>query len=264
MKKLSNQIWQSLLSATVATIILLGLADLSFAQNGEAVSGGIVNEKAVKLPSPAYPPAARAVHASGEVNVKVMIDETGKVISAEAVSGHPLLKMAAETAAKQAEFKPTMLNKKAVKVTGILTYNFVLDTKSNGSPPNDKQSAGKSEDSSKKDESEQKAEKDSETKDAGTLNSAGANSSGQKLEGRYKSSRGMLYYTFQLDGTFVKATAGGTSDSAYGTTRPGTYNIEGSTITLKFSDGATDQYSFEILDNKDLKINGLTFWVWNS
>lgn len=84
------------------------------------------------------------------------------------------------------------------------------------------------------------------------------------LSGRYRSSRGMLYYTFHTDGTFVKATAGGTADSVYGTERPGTYVIQGNTITLKFSDGAVDQFPFEILENKDLKINGLTFWIWNN
>lgn len=94
-------------------------------------------------------------------------------------------------------------------------------------------------------------------------NDAESSTAGQKLQGRYKSSRGMLYYTFQTDGTFVKATAGGTADSVYGTQRPGTYSIQGNTITLKFSDGAVDQFSFEI-DNENLKINGVTFWVWNN
>ena len=49
------------------------------------ISGGILNGKALSLPKPEYPEAARAVKASGAVSVKVLIDEAGNVISAEAV-----------------------------------------------------------------------------------------------------------------------------------------------------------------------------------
>ena len=54
-------------------------------------------------------------------------DETGKVVSASAVSGHPLLRPAAEQAARQARFTPTLLSGEPVRVTGLLTYNFVLE-----------------------------------------------------------------------------------------------------------------------------------------
>ena len=91
----------------------------------DAVSGGILNGKALSLPKPAYPPAARAVKAEGTVSVKVVIGEGGNVISAEAVSGHPLLRAAAVTAAREALFAPTTINGGAVKVSGVLTYNFV-------------------------------------------------------------------------------------------------------------------------------------------
>ncbi len=88
------------------------------------VSLGVINGKAQSLPVPAYPPPARAVHASGEVNVQVTIDEQGNVISANAVSGHALLRQAAENAAKRAKFTPTYLSKVPVKVTGLIVYRF--------------------------------------------------------------------------------------------------------------------------------------------
>jgi protein TonB len=47
------------------------------------------------------------------------------VISAEAVSGQALLKAASVEAAKQAQFSPVLLSGQPVKVTGLLTYNFV-------------------------------------------------------------------------------------------------------------------------------------------
>jgi protein TonB len=91
----------------------------------KTVSGGVLNGKATSLPKPAYPPAAKAVRASGAVSVQVLISETGSVISASAVSGHPLLKAAAVSAARNARFSPTMLSGQPVKVSGVITYNFV-------------------------------------------------------------------------------------------------------------------------------------------
>jgi TonB family protein len=86
---------------------------------------GVLNGRALELPKPAYPPIARAARASGEVKVQVIIDVDGAVIAASAISGHPLLQAAAVTAARDARFAPTKLNGEPVKVTGIITYNFV-------------------------------------------------------------------------------------------------------------------------------------------
>lgn len=89
------------------------------------ISGGVLNGKAISLPKPAYPPIARQAHASGTVVVQVVIDENGSVISARAVSGHPLLQAVAVGAARQARFSPTKLSGQPVKVTGVIQYNFV-------------------------------------------------------------------------------------------------------------------------------------------
>jgi protein TonB len=94
--------------------------------SGRTISGGVLNGKAANLPQPTYPPAARAVRAAGVVNVQVTVDERGDVVSAEAVSGHPLLRAAAVAAARQAKFAPTKLSGQSVKVTGVITYNFVM------------------------------------------------------------------------------------------------------------------------------------------
>jgi TonB family protein len=89
------------------------------------ISGGVLNGKAIALPKPAYPAAARAVRASGPVTVQVLIDEEGNVISASAVSGNPLLRAAAVQAARGAKFSPTRLSGQPVKVSGVVVYNFV-------------------------------------------------------------------------------------------------------------------------------------------
>jgi TonB family protein len=92
-----------------------------------SISGGVLNGKATNLPKPAYPPSAKAVKASGAVNVQVEVDEKGNVTTAKALSGHPLLRASAEQAARQAKFNPTLLSGKPVKVSGVLVYNFTAE-----------------------------------------------------------------------------------------------------------------------------------------
>jgi len=89
------------------------------------ISFGVLNGKALSLPKPVYPPIARHAHVEGVVTVRVTIDEQGNVISARAVSGHPLLQGACVEAARNAKFSPTKLAGQPVKVTGLIAYNFV-------------------------------------------------------------------------------------------------------------------------------------------
>jgi TonB family protein len=89
------------------------------------VTGMVINGRAISLPKPPYPDEARAARASGTVTVHVVIDEKGKVIRACAMQGPSLLMHASEAAAFNAIFSPTKLNGQPVKVTGIITYNFV-------------------------------------------------------------------------------------------------------------------------------------------
>jgi hypothetical protein len=69
------------------------------------ISFGAVAVNAQSFPSvkeftaPPFPPAALAVRASGIVQVAVFVNSIGQVVSAESVSGHPLLRAAARTAA---------------------------------------------------------------------------------------------------------------------------------------------------------------------
>ncbi|CAN5404803.1 hypothetical protein BH10ACI2_BH10ACI2_02530 [soil metagenome] len=92
---------------------------------GKTVSGGVLNGTAMELAKPTYPPAAKAVRAGGAVSVQVLIFEDGTVYSGAAVSGHPLLRHAAEIAACGSKFSPTLLEGTPVKVSGVITYNFV-------------------------------------------------------------------------------------------------------------------------------------------
>jgi protein TonB len=83
--------------------------------------------KAISKPAPPYPAIAKQIGMQGSVAVQVLIDEQGHVLSAKATSGPPLLLAAAVQAAYKATFIPTKLSGQPVKVTGVITYNFVLN-----------------------------------------------------------------------------------------------------------------------------------------
>jgi protein TonB len=86
----------------------------------------IINSEAISLPKPPYPPMAKQLRVQGVVTVQVLIDETGKVVSAKAISGNSFLVNEAQKAAYQARFSPTFLGDQPVKVSGVITYNFLL------------------------------------------------------------------------------------------------------------------------------------------
>ncbi len=119
------RLWQTVRSSLkVEAPVIRRLPDGVTVPEG-AIRGGVLNGKALELPKPAYPLIARAAHASGTVVVQVLIDEEGNVVSARAVSGHPLLQAASVAAARQAKFEPMTLAGEPVKVTGVIQYNFV-------------------------------------------------------------------------------------------------------------------------------------------
>lgn len=88
---------------------------------------GPVTSKALSLPQPAYTTIAKGAGAQGPVTVEILIDESGKVISARATTGHPLLRLESEKAAYRARFSPTLLQNQPIKVKGVITFNFILN-----------------------------------------------------------------------------------------------------------------------------------------
>lgn len=90
------------------------------------VSGGVLNGMALSLPAPAYPDHAKRMRIDGTITVDVVIDENGKVISAQASRGPVTLREAAVQAAQRARFSPTKLSGQPVKVSGVISYKFAL------------------------------------------------------------------------------------------------------------------------------------------
>ena len=113
-------------------------------------SGGVLQGGAVRKAQPLYPPLAKAARISGAVVVEVTVDEEGDVISARAVSGHPLMKDCAVAAARGWKFKPTSLSGVLVKIIGTITFNFTMgdepaggsDTRGSTGPGADRGSGG--------------------------------------------------------------------------------------------------------------------------
>jgi TonB family protein len=88
------------------------------------LTGGMLNDKALEMPKPVYPEAAKQAGIHGVVKVQVTIDEEGKVIAAEATDGPKELREAAVEAARLARFEPVRLHGARIKVYGVLTYRF--------------------------------------------------------------------------------------------------------------------------------------------
>jgi hypothetical protein len=74
-----------------------------------------------KLPTFDESELKKTVFKNRGVQVKITIDTTGEVSSAEAISGHPILKEAAVNAAKK-----TLFNPRQKPTTRVLTYYFRL------------------------------------------------------------------------------------------------------------------------------------------
>ena len=110
-----------------------GVISYNFVRDGDPVGdartiqGPTLNGKAIELPDPIYPGDAREATIGGTVAVRVLVDEGGNVVSAQAISGDERLRGAAVDAARQARFSPTLLKGEPVKISGVITYNFVPD-----------------------------------------------------------------------------------------------------------------------------------------
>jgi TonB family protein len=87
-----------------AAAVLLGVATLSgFAQNGSTEEG---KRKVKTKVAPVYPDLARRMNVTGKVKIEVVIAPDGRVKSARALGGHPLLVQACQDAVKEWKFMP--------------------------------------------------------------------------------------------------------------------------------------------------------------
>lgn len=85
---------------------------------------GVLEGRAVVRVQPEYPSDAILARISGTVVVEARVDETGTVESVRTLEGPPLLRLAAENAARQWRFTPKLVRGVPVKVVGTITFTF--------------------------------------------------------------------------------------------------------------------------------------------
>jgi periplasmic protein TonB len=90
------------------------------------VTSTVLQGKAIERRVPVYPELPRRIRLQGDVAVEVIISPEGRVESARAISGHPMLIATALEAARAWRFEPTILNGVPVPVTGVITFVFKL------------------------------------------------------------------------------------------------------------------------------------------
>src|SRR5437867_6686753 len=86
----------------------------------------VLRSAVVELPRPEYPQAAMLARVEGNVEVRVLVDEQGNVMSARAMSGSPLLIDAAEAAARKARFSKAKLSLDSARVYSVIKYTFTI------------------------------------------------------------------------------------------------------------------------------------------
>jgi TonB family protein len=91
----------------------------------QLISTGSLSGRESKRVTPAYPTIAKTAGVSGTVRVFAIIDENGKVWVTNS-EGPTLLRRAAEEAAKNWSFPPTLVSGRAVRVAGYLDFDFKL------------------------------------------------------------------------------------------------------------------------------------------
>lgn len=86
-----------------------------------------VGQLACRIPKPEYPRAARRQGQSGQVTVRLVVNELGRVAAAEVTrgSGFPMLDEAARNAALSGSCEPYREGGHAIRVTALQLFNFV-------------------------------------------------------------------------------------------------------------------------------------------
>ncbi len=89
------------------------------------IGGQVVPAQLVRRAPTSYPALARQARISGTVRVEAVIGKDGRVKSARAVSGPPLLRRAAEDSVKQWVYTPALLNGAPAETTTQVDLNFL-------------------------------------------------------------------------------------------------------------------------------------------
>ena len=117
---------RQLVAPLLLSVALASLAVSQVVPERVQVSSSVIQGLLLQKVAPVYPPLARQARIQGSVILKVVINQSGDVESAQLISGHPLLAPAAIEAVKQWAYKPYLLNGEPVEVETRVTVNFTL------------------------------------------------------------------------------------------------------------------------------------------
>jgi TonB family protein len=106
--------------------IVLMMVGGASSQETRLVSNDEAIQHLTKRAQPKYPSLAEMAHIQGDVLLRVMIDESGRVSEAKGVSGHPMLLEAAIPAVKAWQFEPFTENGKSMAVSALVKIAFDL------------------------------------------------------------------------------------------------------------------------------------------
>jgi TonB family protein len=88
------------------------------------VGGDVKAPQPISSAAPVYPEIARQAGVEGNVVVRIVIDKTGKVTEARAISGPMLLRDAGVSALRQRKYTPSKLNGRPISVEMLVTIQF--------------------------------------------------------------------------------------------------------------------------------------------
>ena len=87
---------------------------------------GSMASRLVYAPPPAYPMMAEMTRTQGKVKVEAVVGKDGRVIRAQAMSGHRLLRGAAVREVLARRYRPYTVNDRPVNVATVVTVDFRL------------------------------------------------------------------------------------------------------------------------------------------
>ena len=110
---------------TTAPVVQTVPASTSTGSEPQLVTAGSLNGRETKRVSPSYPSTAKTHNVVGTVRVFAIVDENGKIWVTNS-EGPTLLRAAAEEAARNWTFPPSMFNGKPARIAGYLDFEFKL------------------------------------------------------------------------------------------------------------------------------------------
>jgi protein TonB len=88
------------------------------------VSSGMMAGYLISAPKPDYPGLAKIAHIGGPVVLQAVVAKNGSVLATHVLSGHRLLRGAAQDAVRRWRFRPYVMDGHPVEVSTIVTVRF--------------------------------------------------------------------------------------------------------------------------------------------